>query len=163
MYQVRLMEIPTDRTGSKCAKLSHLGPDWEWVVGVRLEALDGNTDRLFTPGTSHLKSDLVPRANILLTLTNDTDQIVFSQSGPLNKWTWNWNYGYWNGRGEEYQSAPHTYNFRRFDVGPDEGWGSHFTPRYLTTYSLCYTILELAPTPSGTAVWLTVETYLGSL
>jgi len=159
MYQVRVLQVPLDRASSSCATLSGLGPEEEWVAGIRVEAVDGDTDRLYASGDYKLKANLVPRANIELSLLNETRETVFSVSGPLNEWVWNWNHGYQEGRGEEYKSAPGTYRFRRFNVGPDGGWGSSFTPRYSASYSLCYKVVDPAPTPLGTAVWLTVETY----
>jgi hypothetical protein len=114
-------------------------------------------------GSSHLRKEFVPEAAISLTLTDDDNRTIFSVTGPLKDWTWNWNFAYREGRGEEYQSAPGTYQFRRFNVGPDESWGSHFTPRYSAKYSLCYKIDHAAPTPQGTTAMLTVEAYMGSL
>jgi hypothetical protein len=162
-WQVRLLEIPLDRSASKCATLLNLGPDWEWTVGVRVEPTGGTVDQMVEIGTSHLRKEFVPQASVALTLSDESNQTIFSVSGPLKDWTWNWNYAYRDGRGEEYQSAPGTYRFRRFDVGPDESWGSHFTPRYSARYSLCYTVERPAPIPQGTVPLLTVETHPGSL
>jgi hypothetical protein len=163
MYQVRILEVPLDRPSFGCATLSQLGPEWEWVVGINVEAVEGETDRMYTADTYKLKSSFVPRANIELILLNEARETVFSVSGPLNEWDWNWNRARREGSGEQFKSAPGTYSFRRFDVGPDGGWGSSFTPRFSATYSLCYRVIEPAPIPLGTAVWLTAETYWGSL
>ena len=163
MYQVRLGVIQVDRLGSQCFKLAHLGPRWEWVAGLRLEPTAGSAERFFKPETTTLKPEVVPRSDLRLSLVNASRQEVFSVAGPLDRWSWNGNHAFRDGRGEEYESAPHTYSFRRFEVGPDGGWGSRFTPAYSSTYTLCYQVTAMAPAPPGATVTLTVETYLGSL
>jgi hypothetical protein len=163
MYQLRLSEVSLDRPNSKCASFSNLGPDWEWNVGIRLEQADGNSADMFVGDTSQLKPELIPRARLALRLSDDSNREVFAVSGPLNDWKWNWNRGYLEGRGEEYRSAPGTYRFRRFDVGPDQSWGSNFTPRFSAKYTLCYTVTQAAPVIPRAVAVLTVETYLGSL
>ena len=163
MFQVRLTRLPLDRVSSGCSTLSSLGPDWEWTAVVLVEATDGNLQPLYVDKTSKLQPKYVPLANLELSLVNETRKQLFSTSAPLNTWEWNWNRAVRRGRGEEYQSSPGTWQFRRFDVGPDGAWGTSFTPRFSGIYTLCYRVIDPAPIPPGTTVWLTVETYLGSL
>jgi hypothetical protein len=158
-----------DHVDSGCSTLSHLGPDWEWWVAIRVEPIEGGanmyngSEKLTDRETATLRPRFVPRANIELTLTNEAHERLFTVSGPLDEWKWNWNRAIKEGRGEEYQSGPGTWEFRRFDVGPDQAWGTSFVPQFYERYSLCYKIIAPARPAPETAVWLVVETYPGSL
>ena len=165
--QVRLVPLPLDRSSSACSTITHLGPEQEWTVAVRLEPDDGDVldlvNRLWDKKKHKLKSQYIPQSTLRLTLTDESNKLLFSVSGPLEQWEWSANRATRSGRGEEYESSPGTWQFRRFDVGPDEAWGTSFTPRFSGTYSLCYTITNPAPMAKGVTPWLTVERYFGFL
>lgn len=161
-YQVRLTSLPLDRNASGCSTITHLvGPDSEWMVVIRVEPTDGDVHRLY--GDRGLRPEFVPRASIRLTLSDESNNQLFSVSGPLNLWEWDGSRAIRRGRGEEYQSEPGAWQFRRFDVGPDGAWGTSFRPRFSGRYTLCYTVVEPVPMAKGTVAWLAVESYTGFL
>jgi hypothetical protein len=161
-YQVRLTSLPLDRNASGCSTITRLlGPDREWTVVIRVEPIEGDVHRLYD--NQGLRSEFVPRSNVRLTLSDESNNQLFSVSGPLNLWEWGGNRAIRRGRGEEYQSQPGAWEFRRFDVGPDGAWGTSFQPRFSGRYTLCYTVIDPAPLPKGTVVWLAVESYTGFL
>jgi hypothetical protein len=161
LYQVRLGTIPLDRSGAQNLRIESLGPGWEWDVGFRVEAAREGVEVLSELGK--LRSEFVPKAVVKLTLTNERRQTVFSQTARLDALDWLRNRAAIRGEGREYQPPSGGWRFQRFDVGPDEGWGSSFTPRYSAQYILRWEVLEPAPLPEDVEVWLTAETYLGSL
>src|SRR5689334_8280118 len=81
--QVGLVRLPLDRSSSACSTIRHLGPKEEWTVAVRVEPNDGDFNRLWDEKKYKLKSQYIPQATLRLTLTDESNRLLFSVSGPL--------------------------------------------------------------------------------
>lgn len=161
LYQVRLGTIPLGRTGAQNLRIENLGPGWEWDVGFRVEAVREGVEVLSE--SEELRAEFLPKALVKLTLTNERRQTVFSRTARLDALDWLRNRAAVRGEGREYEVSPGTWAYRRFDVGPDKGWGTSFTPRFSGQYVLRWEVIEPAPLPADVEVWLTAETHTGSL
>jgi len=150
MHQIRLGIISLAQPGSQDFTLRRMGPGWQWNIGFRVEPHRSPPD---------LEASFLPKAVVRLTLTNERHERVFSEEGRLSDWRWNRNHAWQTGKGEDYQVSPGNYSFRRFDAGPDDGWGTTFTPRASGVYTLRCEVLEPSPIPPETDVWLVAETY----
>jgi hypothetical protein len=157
-YRVKLGSVDLDRPGTTTFRIANLGPAWDWNVGFRIEPRPESVVDLYLPGTTRLRPELVPRSEVTLELiTGET--VVFSARGPLDSWSWTWNHAAKSGTGEEYQSDPTTYRYRRLGIGPHRGWGSHFTPRFGSEYTLRVTVERAEPVDQSTHAWVVVESY----
>jgi hypothetical protein len=99
MFQVRLTQLPLDRSSSGCSTLSNLGLGGFGTAAIRVEPTDGELESLYGDKTYTLKPGYVPHANLELSLTNEKREQLFLTSAPLNTWEWSWNRAVRRGRG----------------------------------------------------------------
>ena len=123
-------------------------PEVEFVIGLRV------------PYSSKPRLIGQPlRALVRVTLLNAQSEKVFEISKHLSDWIWSDSPGltYLHasvvGTGQYYGVSPVVTGFKRTNVGPSKGWGTHFTPRNGERFRLVFETV----TPDESAADLAVR------
>ena len=100
---------------------------------------------------------------IAIALRNERGEIVFDQKRRLADWNWRRNLALINGESFEVPIGGGSVRVQNRGVGPDGGWGTHFSPRWEGRYSLAFEIVQPDPDAAGLIVRPVIEGYTASL
>ncbi|TLY51411.1 MAG: hypothetical protein E6K53_07200 [Gammaproteobacteria bacterium] len=138
-YTVDLGAIDLTRPNELSLRLEGL-PAIEATIGIVLSVKNAQGSRADVPRTTAL---------IQLTLRDDLGHIVLSRHERLSEWIGSVGldspsqvYLYQRGTQIEVALAPGTVRVERFPLGPDNSWGTYFTPRRGARYTLHFAITE---------------------
>jgi len=98
-------------------------------------------------------------AVVAITLRNEHGEVVFAQKRRLTDWTWRRNLAVINGGSIEVPIGGGSVRIENQGVGPDGGWGTHFTPRWSGRYTLILEVLQPDPEAAGLVVHPVIEGY----
>lgn len=135
-YTVDLGTIDLTRQGRYVLRLEGL-PALGASIGVALNASQRGAE--------------VPPANALIemTLRDDKDHIILSRHERLSEWMRSFAsndpahaFLFQRGTQIEVAVAPRTFRIERFPLGPDDSWGTSFSPRRDVRYTLHFRVEE---------------------
>jgi hypothetical protein len=162
-YTIELGTVNLAATGEAAFRLEGL-PQMEATLGLEM-ALPGGV-----PGGFAERELPRPAATIALTLRDENGRIVLSRHERLSEWRRNFAYGasskaylFQVGTEVEVSVGPGTVRVERFPVGPDESWGTYFTPRRGARYTLHFAVEEADPSLAGVDTMLQVNGATGCL
>jgi hypothetical protein len=125
-------------------------PAQEFVIGFQVAGL---------PRDSCFSRRQPFRPRIALELTNERNEVVIADTSSLGGWTWSplcsTGTGFlWRAGRLEWIDTPGKTRAQSVGVGPDQGWGSEFTPRRRARYRLTLTVLDPSPPVTGPSIRL---------
>lgn len=145
-FQVQFPPIDLSRPGRYSFSFTRLAPPMGYSVGLRLY------DRPDEPSA-------LPSAVVAITLSNERGELVFAQKRRLSDWNWRRNMAVINGRSVEVPIGGGSVRIQNLDIGPDGGWGTHFTPRWRGRYTLTLEVLQPDPAAARLVVRPVIEGY----
>jgi hypothetical protein len=127
-------------------------PAQEFVIGFQVASL--RRDSCLTRGQPF-------RARVAIELTNERREVVIADTSSLGGWTWSprcsTGTGFlWRAGRSEWDDTLGKVRARAVGVGPDQGWGSEFTPRLRGRYRLTLIVLDPSPPVAGPSIRLVV-------
>ncbi len=158
-YTVDLGAVDLTRPGELTRRLEGL-PAIEATIGVAISA------------ASNGQSNPPPRPNALieLMLRDDKGRIVLSRHERLSEWIGSTalnspsqTYLYQRGTQIEVPVARSTVHVERFPLGPDDSWGTYFTPRREARYTLHFVVEEPDAGLAGAQARLQINGVVGCL
>jgi hypothetical protein len=121
-------------------------PNDQMVAGIEVIEAEPNVDtRPNHPARIRLKVESAAR------------QVVILEEDPLNSWAWSYglrdpkSFYYRSGQTQEVPIRSGVTTSRRMGEKPDGGWGTYFTPRKNTTYTLTLDVFGSESSPSRPA------------
>jgi hypothetical protein len=161
-YTIELGAVDLAAVGEAAFRLEGL-PSMEATLGLAMTIPQG------PPGGGPADLSIPrPAATVALTLRDEGGRIVLSRHERLSEWTRSFPYGtpahaylYQVGTEIEVPVGPGSVRVERFPVGPDESWGTYFTPRRGARYTLHFAVEEADPTLAGADARLQVNGVTG--
>jgi len=155
-YTVDLGVIDLTRTDESTHRLEGL-PAVEATIGLAMVSKAG-------AGTEPPRLD----AAIALTLLDDKGAIVLSRHERLSEWTRSFalndpahTYLFQRGTQIDVAVTPATVRAERFPIGPDDSWGTYFTPRRGARYTLHFAVEQPDPNLAGVVARLQIHGAVG--
>lgn len=153
-YTIELGAVDLAVVGEAAYRLEGL-PQTEATLGVAMALPPGS------PADTELPR---PAVAIALTLRDETNRIVLARHEHLSEWRRKFADGapghanlYQVGTEIEVPVGPGAVRVERFPVGPDESWGTYFTPRRGARYTLHFSVEEPDATLAGVEARLQVN------
>ena len=159
-FQVQFSPVDLTRAGRYEYRFTRLGPEMNYVVGLRILDERRNPLRMDEYGRPDLLETERPTATVLMQLSNEREQVVFRHSRPLQDWNWLRNMAEINGEITEIPVGGGSVRIQPLGVGPDGGWGTHFEPRYFGTYTLTVTVEQRSTSAERQIVYPVIEAYM---
>jgi hypothetical protein len=141
-FQVAFPPIDISKTGRHRYKFTRLGPSLNYAVGLRFMDSQKRPVQMDEYGRPDLKVSQRPGAVVAVALTNERHEQVFSHKRRLTEWSWLRNMAEIDEKIIEVPIGGGSVRIERVGVGPDDGWGTHFTPRWFGKYELEIQVVE---------------------
>lgn len=159
-FQVAFPIVDLSRPGQYRYTFTRLGPSLDYSAGFRILDRGGNAVNLDEYGRPDLPSANHPAAVVEMSLTNERHEKVFREVRRLSDWNWLRNMAEVNSKIVEVPIGEGSVRIERIGVGPDGGWGTHFTPRWLGRYTLEVKVLEPDPRAANLRAEPVIEGYV---
>jgi len=135
-FQVEFPPVDLTRPGRSTFRFTRLAPEMSYVVGLRISGRVGHALATDEYGRRDLSPGQRPDGKVLIQLRNENCEIVFRESRFVPEWDWLRTMASIRGESREVPIGGGSVTFEWLNVGPDHGWGTHFTPRFLGRYTL---------------------------
>lgn len=149
-FQVEFPAVDLTRRGRSTFRFKRLAPKMGYVVALRVSG--ANDETFETPENR-------PNGKVLIHLRNEEGETVFRESRLLREWRWLRTRASISGESREVPIGGGSVTFERLNVGADEGWGTHFTPRFFGSYILEVVVEEPSTNAHGWTVHPVIEGY----
>lgn len=141
-FQVAFRPIDISKPGRHRYRFTRLGPSLNYSVGLRFTDSQKHPIQMDEYGRPDLKVSQRPSAIVAIALTNERREQVFSHKRRLTEWSWLRNMAEIDEKIIEVPIGGGSVRIERVGVGPDDGWGTHFTPRWFGKYELEVQVVE---------------------
>jgi hypothetical protein len=143
-FQVTFHAIDPSKRGRSVFNFTRLGPSLNYTVGLTLVDRNRKSIAFDNAGPSDRAKNFLPDVVVRIQLVNERGETVFQHVRPLSEWDWLRHMARIDEQIVEVPIGGGSVQIQRVGVGPDEGWGTDFTPRWFGRYTLTIEVLEPA-------------------
>ncbi|HYC88693.1 MAG TPA: hypothetical protein VEO54_05745 [Thermoanaerobaculia bacterium] len=140
-FQVAFPPIDLTRPGRYSFRFTRLAPPMHYTVGFRVPERTGLD------------------AQVSMQLQNERGEMVFRHARRLSEWNWLQDRATIDGAITEVPIGGGSVRIERLGAGPDDGWGTHFTPRFSGTYTLTIVVERAGTSPAPLLAYPVIEAY----